>query len=209
MNTTFYYLCDAEPQSRALASQLESYLNTSINVIDYQLFELHQLQGERLLVMIDAKYLSRLHYINQQLLLLPNSPAVVIINQVGHLPLSELLQWPKLRGTFRADLPVVNLAKSLNSITTGDNWLNRTFLTQMIDHYQEQLSLYRPNHHLGLTRREIDVLQSLRTGASNTQIADDLFLSENTVKSHLYNIFRKLDVKNRLQAMAWANHYLQ
>jgi ATP/maltotriose-dependent transcriptional regulator MalT len=42
------------------------------------------------------------------------------------------------------------------------------------------------------------------TGASNTEIADSLFVSEHTVKSHLYNVFKKLNVKNRLQAVSWA-----
>ena len=45
-------------------------------------------------------------------------------------------------------------------------------------------------------------------GASNTEIADSLFVSEHTVKSHLYNVFKKLNVKNRLQAVSWAKEYL-
>jgi ATP/maltotriose-dependent transcriptional regulator MalT len=46
------------------------------------------------------------------------------------------------------------------------------------------------------------------TGASNTEIADTLFVSEHTIKSHLYNVFKKLNVKNRLQAVSWAKDYL-
>ncbi|MFA0648452.1 response regulator transcription factor, partial [Vibrio cyclitrophicus] len=56
--------------------------------------------------------------------------------------------------------------------------------------------------------REIQVIRCLQSGSSNTQIADDLFISEFTVKSHLYQIFRKLAVKNRVQAIAWANQNL-
>ncbi|HCH5920402.1 helix-turn-helix transcriptional regulator, partial [Vibrio parahaemolyticus] len=41
-------------------------------------------------------------------------------------------------------------------------------------------------------------------GASNQQIAEQLFVSENTVKTHLHNIFKKIDVKNRVQALIWA-----
>lgn len=44
-------------------------------------------------------------------------------------------------------------------------------------------------------------------GASNIDIANALFVSENTVKTHLYNVFKKINVKNRLQAMMWAKGY--
>ncbi|TOO18680.1 helix-turn-helix transcriptional regulator, partial [Vibrio parahaemolyticus] len=44
----------------------------------------------------------------------------------------------------------------------------------------------------------------LSMGASNQQIAEQLFVSENTVKTHLHNIFKKIDVKNRVQALIWA-----
>ncbi|MEZ9335197.1 response regulator transcription factor, partial [Vibrio sp. 10N.286.51.A4] len=62
--------------------------------------------------------------------------------------------------------------------------------------------------NVDLTIREIQVIRCLQSGSSNTQIADDLFISEFTVKSHLYQIFRKLAVKNRVQAIAWANQNL-
>ena len=52
-----------------------------------------------------------------------------------------------------------------------------------------------------LTTREIEVLRKLAKGLSNKQIADSLFISTETVKKHLYTIYRKLDVKNRHQAI--------
>lgn len=56
--------------------------------------------------------------------------------------------------------------------------------------------------------REQEIIRYLMTGASNTEIADSLFVSEHTIKSHLYNVFKKLNVKNRLQAVSWAKEYL-
>ena len=53
-----------------------------------------------------------------------------------------------------------------------------------------------------LTRRELDLLDYLKTGQTNIQIADSLGLSVNTVKFHLKNLFSKLGVKNRAQAIA-------
>ncbi len=53
---------------------------------------------------------------------------------------------------------------------------------------------------VGLTRREVDVMQLLSGGASNREISRQLFLSEKTVKAHLAAVFRKLGVTNRTQA---------
>jgi len=55
-----------------------------------------------------------------------------------------------------------------------------------------------------LTNREIQILKVLSQGLNNQQIADTLFISPETVKRHLYNIFQKFDVKNRQQAIARA-----
>ena len=54
---------------------------------------------------------------------------------------------------------------------------------------------------LGLSAREIQVLQELASGASNKEIADELFVSVNTIKTHLKNAFIKLEVTNRVQAI--------
>jgi DNA-binding NarL/FixJ family response regulator len=59
-----------------------------------------------------------------------------------------------------------------------------------------------------LTRREQEILARLSEGESNGIIATKLHLSEHTVKNHMYNIFRKLGVQNRLQACNWAKTHL-
>jgi DNA-binding NarL/FixJ family response regulator len=54
---------------------------------------------------------------------------------------------------------------------------------------------------LGLSRREYEILQLINDGLSNQQIADKLFVSENTVKKHVSNLFLKLDVQRRTEAI--------
>jgi DNA-binding NarL/FixJ family response regulator len=54
-----------------------------------------------------------------------------------------------------------------------------------------------------LTKREQTILEALQTGRSNKQIAEKLFLAEQTVKFHLTNIYRKLDVSNRTEAVRY------
>jgi DNA-binding NarL/FixJ family response regulator len=57
---------------------------------------------------------------------------------------------------------------------------------------------------MALTEREVEVLRLAATGATNKAIADALYLSENTVKSHLYHIYDKLEVHGRMQAVTEA-----
>jgi two-component system NarL family response regulator len=55
-----------------------------------------------------------------------------------------------------------------------------------------------------LTKREIQLLRWMAEGYSNKAIAEQLFISENTVKYHIRNILQKLDVQNRTEAVSYA-----
>lgn len=54
---------------------------------------------------------------------------------------------------------------------------------------------------IGLSQREFEVLQLMAIGCTNQEIANQLFISLNTVKTHSSNLFAKLDVKRRTQAV--------
>ncbi len=54
---------------------------------------------------------------------------------------------------------------------------------------------------LGISKREFEVLKLVGKGLSNQEIADELFVSNNTIKTHTSKIFEKLEVKNRTQAI--------
>jgi len=53
----------------------------------------------------------------------------------------------------------------------------------------------------GISKRELEILQLIDEGLSNQQIADKLFVSEHTVKKHVSNLFFKLDVQRRTEAV--------
>ena len=59
-----------------------------------------------------------------------------------------------------------------------------------------------PGSQLGLSRRESEVVALLVNGLSNREIADQLMLGEETVKTHLRHIYKKLDVSDRVHAVA-------
>jgi ATP/maltotriose-dependent transcriptional regulator MalT len=76
-----------------------------------------------------------------------------------------------------------------------------TLLTLLRETSTQNKSVYIKGNMSELTKREIDVLQLIGDGLTNRQIALSLCLSTNTIKSHSLNIFRKLQVKNRHQAV--------
>ena len=57
---------------------------------------------------------------------------------------------------------------------------------------------------LGITPRELEILEAIAAGRSNREIAEELFVSENTVKTHAANLFEKLQARRRTQAVQLA-----
>jgi DNA-binding NarL/FixJ family response regulator len=64
-----------------------------------------------------------------------------------------------------------------------------------------------PAEEVGLTDREVTLVRALARGLSNKQISQELWITEQTVKFHLSNIYRKLDVSNRTGAVRWAHEH--
>ena len=73
---------------------------------------------------------------------------------------------------------------------------------------QKKVSLKTERHlkknSKSLTVREIDVLNYVSSGMMNKEIAEAMFFSDDTIKKHLYNMFQKMDVKNRLSLVSKA-----
>lgn len=80
----------------------------------------------------------------------------------------------------------------------------KLYVKELSENEKEQLETERQK--LGLSTRELEVLQLMAEGLSNQEIADRLFLSLATVKTHSSKLFEKLDVKRRTQAVEKARH---
>ncbi len=59
-----------------------------------------------------------------------------------------------------------------------------------------------------LSRRQVEVLAHVAVGFKSHEIADKLSISPHTVNTHLYNVYRKINAPNRLQAILWATKNL-
>jgi DNA-binding NarL/FixJ family response regulator len=81
---------------------------------------------------------------------------------------------------------------------------NRVVLTQRSQHAQIDEALRWPGRDIGLTERESELLSLLPTGLTNSELGQRLYVSENTIKTHLRHLYAKLGVRNRAQAAAFA-----
>lgn len=108
---------------------------------------------------------------------------------------------------YKQDTPKM-ICIGISAILNGDLWYSRKILAKCI---QENGSINERNHSVpnyNLTFREREILTLIASGHSNKVIANKLFLSVYTVKTHSYNIYKKIGVTNRLQATLWAARYL-
>ena len=88
--------------------------------------------------------------------------------------------------------------KAIHSIFDGEIWVPRKILSRMI----QSLLFSDPGRRL--TRREIEVLKLICVGSTNQQIADELFISRETVRWHVRSLYSKIGAKDRDSAIRYA-----
>ena len=138
----------------------------------------------------------------------PKTKPLILTTSPDHdLTLKRLQAGAK--GYLSKDANISELIKAIQALTHGELWVERKMFAQILeqkafaddgngrnrraDREQEQLTL-----------REQEIMNLLSAGKTNKEIARTLTISEKTVKSHLNNIFRKLHVRRRLQAVLQA-----
>jgi len=104
------------------------------------------------------------------------------------------------KGYLLKNVTGASLLASLRALAQGEIAMSRKMLSQIVEHSRSLSPHTAPKNLDKLSPRETDILFELRDGASNQQIAERLFLSENTVKHHIHSILEKLGVENRREA---------
>ncbi len=112
----------------------------------------------------------------------------------------EFVNSPALKGLLFQDVPVEHLTRSVKHILNGGLWLPRSWMEKMILCFRE-LGVYKNFSYKLLTSRERQILDLLSQGKSNKGMAEQLFLSESTIKTHVYKLYKKLDVHRRQDAI--------
>lgn len=132
---------------------------------------------------------------------------LVRVREIAPSMITAILSGTRLPGVARAafgagaqgfipkTLPPKGISLAIQLLLLGERFVP-DFL---IDGVQSEVSLTDPS--LGLTRREADILNTLTRGLSNKEIARELGLEETTVKAYLRRCYRKLGVRNRVEAV--------
>ena len=105
-------------------------------------------------------------------------------------------------GYILKDSELCELKKAIQAVIDGESYIQPSLIpllnAKMIDRNKDNVKIE------SLTRRELDVLKLLAVGMYNKEIAEQLNISERTVKNHVSNIFKKICVTDRTQAAVFA-----
>jgi len=113
-----------------------------------------------------------------------------------------------VRGFLYYQGGISTLLEMIDSVLNAELWMSRELMTKLLLEGGIK-SIPKPKWQLTeLTDREINILNRLALGLTNAQIADAYCLSPHTIKTHIYHIFKKINVTNRLMAARWATQYL-
>ena len=132
---------------------------------------------------------------------------VVLFNMQRELAIEKKCVLKGISGFFYKRDPLDIVLKGVRAVLEGELWISRKTLTNCIlesTRGKRDSQSGRPV----LTSRESEILALVAIGATNEEIADKLCVSPHTVKTHLYNIFKKISVPNRIQAALWAAKHL-
>jgi DNA-binding NarL/FixJ family response regulator len=101
--------------------------------------------------------------------------------------------------------PAPEIAAAIRSVAQGYSQLGPTIAPKAFSQLKSLPSDFCPDL---LSKREIEVLKQVGEGKNNQEIAQELFLSEGTVKNHVTRILSKLEMRDRIQAALWAQRHL-
>jgi DNA-binding NarL/FixJ family response regulator len=106
-------------------------------------------------------------------------------------------------GFLSKDVDPEEVTKSVRSTLQGESTLSK-FLAARLVRYIQRGGLEQPRKApSNLTEREEEILRLIARGARDREIAEQLYISESTVKKHVQNVLRKLQARNRVEAVSY------
>lgn len=116
---------------------------------------------------------------------------ILSMNNDGKI-VSNLLKKAKVKGFLSKSMNKNELVKAINLVSSGESYFSAEILSEVRNYEKQE----REGQLLSLTGREIEIIKMIDKGLTNKDIANQLFISEQTVSTHRKNIFRKTETKN-------------
>jgi DNA-binding NarL/FixJ family response regulator len=149
---------------------------------------------------------------------LPTMKTIIVGKRYNEENVMAMIQGG-VRGFFRTALGDEQLIKCIRVVARGEIWLEAALTTRVsedvIKESMKKRDLLKSLTHLSsakldtLTPREMEVMELISKSMTNEEIADKLFISSKTVKTHLRNIFAKAGIRNRVEAaLVYTRHAL-
>jgi DNA-binding NarL/FixJ family response regulator len=103
-------------------------------------------------------------------------------------------------GFLLKDVEPEELVDAIRVVAAGNALLGATVMTRLLERFGQAPAAKAPSLE-GLTERELEILRLVAEGLTNAEIAERLVVSETTVKTHVSSVLRKLNVRDRVQAV--------
>jgi two-component system response regulator DevR len=136
----------------------------------------------------------------RQLLAVDPDIAVLIVSTYSEDRLVEECIKAGAKGYVIKDIQQLSLKASIRAVYGGGGAVSPVIAAKVLNRLRTQEELASAEPASPLSQTQLEILRLIAAGFSNREIAGRVHLSENTVKSHIQEIFRKLDVGNRVQA---------
>lgn len=135
-------------------------------------------------------------------LILDNCPGVKVIMLTAYQDEVYVRNLVRLgvAGYILKDEAPETLIRAIRAALEGDSWYSHRVIEVLA---KPNMDLGCIDNNCSLSERELEVLHLLAKGNTNGQIADTLGIAEGTVKNHIVNIYQKLDLHSRAEAVAW------
>ena len=208
--SVIYIICACRLQNELMASFLHQKTGTKCltagNVRDIPTIDDKNTESPRL-ILLDClgkdqeDLLVKLETIDKKKIF--SHDLIVLFNLNPGLRIEEEAVTRGARGFFYAHDTLDRFQKGIRAVFNGELWLSRQIMTKFILENRGRPRFSR-TATTNLTQRENEILGMVATGTKNVEIASCLYISPHTVKTHLYNIYKKIKVSNRLEAASWA-----
>jgi two-component system, NarL family, response regulator DegU len=136
----------------------------------------------------------------------PGVGVLTLTTDTNQHHLSKIIKAGAL-GYILRDSDPETLVTAIRTVAHGDAYIQPCLLAKLLSEFRQFLSEEKQMvgpEQLGLTRREFEIVSHIACGASNKEIAERLFISEKTVKNHVSNILRKMELEDRTQVAVYA-----